>query len=70
MGAIHSTKIPTGLTGKGGPPQKVDQFFSELLGRFPFNPISGNFGWYIKWNGPFRFGPTAIFGTSFEGGPL
>ena len=24
----------------------------------------------IKWNGPFRFGPTAIFGTRFEGGPL
>ena len=23
-----------------------------------------NFGWYIKWNGPFRFGPTGIFGTS------
>ena len=31
---------------------------------------SGHFGWYIKWNGPFRFGPTEIFGTSFEGGPL
>ena len=31
---------------------------------------SGNFGWYIKWNGPFRFGPTGILGTSFEGGPL
>ena len=24
----------------------------------------------MKWNGPFRFGPTGIFGTSFEGGPL
>ena len=23
-----------------------------------------------KWNGPFQFGPTGIFGTSFEGGPL
>ena len=23
-----------------------------------------------KCNGPFRFGPTGIFGTSFEGGPL
>ena len=31
---------------------------------------SEHFGWYIKWNGPFRFGPTEIFGTSFEGGPL
>ena len=32
--------------------------------------ISGNFGWYIKWKGPFRFGLTELFGTSFEGGPL
>ena len=23
----------------------------------------------MKWNGLFRFGPTGIFGTSFEGGP-
>ena len=23
-----------------------------------------NFGWDIKWNGPFRFGTTRIFGTS------
>lgn len=27
MGAVHSTKIQTGPTGKSGPPQKVDQFF-------------------------------------------
>ena len=48
-GAIHSTKIPTGPTGKSGLPQKVDQFF--LI--FPVEPnqsiefwtkISGNFG--------------------------
>ena len=31
---------------------------------------SGNFGWYIRWNKPLRFGSTGIFGTSFEGGPL
>ena len=30
MGAIHSTKIPTGPTGKSGLPQKVDQFFRSL----------------------------------------
>lgn len=24
--------------------------------------------WYIKWNGLLRFGPTGIFGTSFESG--
>ena len=32
MGAIHSTKIQTGLTGKRGPPQKVDQFFWNFSG--------------------------------------
>ena len=29
-GAIHSTKIPTGPTGKSDPPQKVDQFFETF----------------------------------------
>ena len=32
-GAIYSTKIPTSLTGKSGPPQKVDQFFRKFSGR-------------------------------------
>ena len=32
MGAIHSTKIPTGPTGKSGPPQKVDPFFRNFSG--------------------------------------
>ena len=49
MGAIHSTKIPNGPTGKRGPPQKVDRFFET----FPVRPnrsiefwteISGKFG--------------------------
>ena len=31
-GAIHSTKIPTGPTGKIGPPQKVDPFFRNFSG--------------------------------------
>ena len=31
-GAIHSTKIPTGPTGKRGPPQKVDPFFRNFSG--------------------------------------
>ena len=49
--------------------------FFELVswntpGAFHSTQNSGNFGWYIKWNGPFRFGPTGIFGTSFEGGQL
>ena len=49
LGGIYSTKIPTGPTGKSGPPQKVDPFFET----FPVGPnrsiefwtdISGNFG--------------------------
>ena len=32
VGAIHSTKIQTGPTGKSGPPQKVDQFFRNFSG--------------------------------------
>jgi len=39
-------------------------------GHFPSTQNSGNFSCYIKWNGPFWFGPTGIFGTSFEVGPL
>ena len=31
-GAIHSTKIQTGPTGKRGPPQKVDLFFRSFSG--------------------------------------
>ena len=40
------------------------------LGTFHSTQNSRNFGWYIKWNRSFRFGPTGILGTSFEGGPL
>ena len=32
QGAINSTKIPTGPTGKSGPPQKVDPFFRNFSG--------------------------------------
>ena len=31
-GAIHSTNIQTGPTGKRGPPQKVDLFFRNFSG--------------------------------------
>ena len=31
-GAIHSTKIPTGPTGKSGPPQKMDHPFRNFSG--------------------------------------
>ena len=40
-GAIHSTKIPTGATGKSGPPQMVDPFFRNFSG----------------WTEPLSFGP-------------
>ena len=42
---------------------------SKNTSRIHSTQNSGNFGWFIEWNGPFRFGPTWIFGTSFEGGP-
>ena len=47
MGAIHSIKIQTGPTGKSGPPQKVDQFFSVGPNRSIefWAEIPGNFGW-------------------------
>ena len=32
LGAIHLTKIQTGLTGKSGSPQKVDRFFRNFSG--------------------------------------
>ena len=41
-----------------------------MKGAFHSSQNSRNFGWYITSNGPFRFGPTAIFLTSFKGGPL
>ena len=43
-GAIHSTKIPTGPTGKSGPPQKVD-------------PFSRNFLFRLDRTDPLSFGP-------------
>ena len=52
MGAIHSTKIPTGPTGKSGLPQKVDPFFRKFSGWtepihwvLDRNHSSENFGW-------------------------
>ena len=40
VGAIHSTKIQTGPTGKSGPPQKVDQLFSKLFRLDRTDPLS------------------------------
>ena len=52
----------------------------KIRGSFSIQPkVPENFGWYIvhqnlmynvPTNGPFRFGLSGIFGTSFEGGPL
>ena len=41
----------------------------NIWGAFHSTQNSGNSGWFIKWKGPFWFGPTGIFRTSFEGGP-
>ena len=42
----------------------------ESMGAFHSTQNSRIFDWYNKWNRPFRFGPTGIFGTSFGDGPL
>ena len=44
LGAIHSTKIPTGPTGKSGPLQKVDPFFRNISGWT--EPVQ----WVLDWN--------------------
>ena len=44
--------------------------WSLITGCFSFSSKFRNFRLEIKWNGPFQFGPTGIFGNTFEGGPL
>ena len=44
LGAIHSTKIPTGPTGKIGPPQKVAPFFFGNFSGWPGANRSTEFG--------------------------
>ena len=46
MGAIDSTKIPTGPTGKRGPPKKVDQ--TDPLSFGPKFPES-----LVEWIAPY-----------------
>ena len=57
MGAIHSTKIQTGPTGKSGPHQKVDHFFQNFSGwteaiHWGLDRNFQNFGWMDRtlWN--------------------
>ena len=66
MGCVKSQLLCLSLCGA------IFSVRTNLVPRSAFHSTqnSGNFGWYIKWNGPFRFGPTGIFRTSFEGGPL
>ena len=54
-------------------PQERNLFRTTIVslnrGSFPFSPKFRTFQFEIKiWNGPFRFGPTSIFGTTFEDG--
>ena len=54
-------------------PQERNLFRTTIVslnrGSFPFSPKFRTFQLEIKiWNGPFRFGPAAIFGTTFEDG--
>ena len=42
----------------------------EDMARFPVSLKSRKFRLEIKWNGPFRFFPIGIFGTTSEGGPF
>ena len=42
----------------------------ESMGAFHSTQNFRIFDWFNKWNRPFRFGPTGIFGTSFGDGPL
>ena len=56
-GAIHSTKIQTGPTGKRGPPQKVDLFFQNFSGWT--EPIHWVLDWnfwkfWLNWSRPWR----------------
>ena len=58
-----------GLFPQRTPGRKLVLNDNSYQGSFPFSPEFRTFQLEIKiWNGPFRFGPTAILGTTFEGG--
>ena len=54
VGAIHSTKIPTGPTGKSGPPQRWTSFFQT----FPVGRNQSIESWtkiLVEWIAPGNF---------------
>ena len=76
-GFMGLSSLLRGGGGKGANPPPFSPSGSTILstltalsrvsrGAFHLTQNSGNFGWHIKWNGPFRFGPTGIFGTSLK----
>ena len=70
IGSGKEVRITTVTQSVSARPSLREGQSSILRGAFHSTQNSGNFGWYIKWNGQVRFGPTGIFGTSFKGGPL
>ena len=68
LGAIHSTKIPTGPTGKSGPPQKVDLFFRNFCGwTKPIHWVLDQNFWKFWLNGscPLSQVPSLFFSKRF-----
>ena len=59
--------IDSSPVSKSSAPSETKCLTSPSLSRDAFHSTqtSGNFGWFIKWNGPFQFRPTGIFGTSW-----
>ena len=53
LGAIHSTKIPTGPTGKRGPPQKVKLFRLDRTDPLSFGPKFPEI--LVEWIAPVYF---------------
>ena len=52
LGAIHSTNIQTGPTGKSGPPQNVDQLFRNWTDPLSFGPKFPEI--LVEWIAPVR----------------
>ena len=66
----NSNLNPNSITPHHPPNNFSNDLPLEYESAFHSIQNSGNYGWYIKWNGPFRSVQTGMFGTSHEGGPL